>query len=111
MRLPRILHNDQVTIISVTAGPPDDDGEPTETRTETPWRGVNVQQMTSKDLADAGRDTRVTTWRVAGPPAVVDGGDLIRWRGTTYHVDGRPDTRTGLHRLEQTTLFMVLGEG
>jgi len=109
--LSKILHDDTVTIVKVTPGLPDSDGVPTETTTETPWAGVNVQQLTAKDLADAGRDTRVTTWRVSGPPADVDGGDRIKWRGATFHVDGKPDTRTGTYRINHTKLFMLKGEG
>ena len=109
--LSKILHDDTVTIIRVTSGEPDENGVPTETTVEAPWAGVNVQQLTAKDLADAGRDTRVTTWRVSGPPALVDGGDQIRWRGNTYRVDGEPDTRTGMYRINHTSLLMVKGVG
>ena len=109
--LSTILHDTAVTILRSTLGPPDSDGVPTETTVEIPWRGVNVQQVGSKDLADAGRDTRVTTWRVSGPPVDVDGGDRIRWLGNEYQVDGEPDTRLGAHRINRTKLFMVKGVG
>lgn len=109
--LSRILHDDEVTIERVTTGLPDDDGTPTETTVRSPWKGVSVQQMTSKDLADAGRDTRITTWRVSGPPVQIDGGDKIIWRGATYRVDGEPDTRRGRHRINHTALLMVKGTG
>lgn len=111
MRLPRTLHDDAVVIMRSVPGPVDDDGVPTRVNTPDPWDGVNVQQMTSEELTDAGRNTTVTTWRVSGPPIAVDSGDIIEWGGGTFLVDGEPDTRTGKFRIEHTALFMVRVKG
>ena len=108
MRLPGILHDDTVTILSTTTGPPDANGVPTTTTMETPWDGVNVQQVRAEDLDDQQRETASTWYRVAGnhPPVLVRAQDRIRWRGTEYLVDGEPDVRTGAYRLEHTSLQM-----
>lgn len=111
MRPSRILHDDTVTIVSISSGPPDEDGVPTRTETEKPWKNVNVQQLTSKELTDRGRNTTITTWAVSGPPADADAGDLIRWRGNDYRVDGEPDTRIGRYRINHTSLLMVRATG
>lgn len=111
MNLSSVLHDDEVTLITVVTGAPDEDGIPTRVETETSWVGVNVQQQTAKELVDQGRDLSVTTWRVSGPPIIVDSGDLIRWRGKDYRVDSEPDTRTGAHRIEHTKLYMIRETG
>lgn len=109
--LPRVLHDDTVTIVKITSGLPDADGIPARTEARTPWAGVNVQQLTTTELVDQGRNTTVTTWRVAGPPAAVAEGDRIDWAGQTYQVDGTPDTRTGAHRINRTVLQMIRATG
>lgn len=111
MRLPRTLHDDAVVILRSVPGPVDDDGVPTRVTNPYLWEGVNVQQLTSEELTDMGRSTTVTTWRVAGPPTMVDSGDTIEWAGKTFLVDGEPDTRTGKYRINHTALVMIRARG
>lgn len=113
MRLPTILHDDTVTIETVTSGRPDADGVPTETTTETEWTGVNVQQIKAELLTDDDRNTSRTWYRVSGPPPSVElsTADKIIWQGTRYQIDGHPDTRTGTGRIEHTSLRMYIAKG
>lgn len=103
------LWDDAVVIIQLAGGLPDPDGLPTQGRTETPWAPVNVQQVAADETTDGHQQATATSWRVAGPPVPVEvrAGDLIRWNGTEYAVDGNPDTRRGRFRLEHTSLEMV----
>ena len=112
MRLPRILHDDAVTILhTVPGGAPDADGVPTHTTTETTWDGVNVQQLRADEIDDEVQDTDTVFYRVSGPPATVAVGDRIRWDGTEYLIQGEPDTRTGRHRIERTTVTIYHSRG
>ncbi|MFD8937324.1 hypothetical protein ACFV0R_19080 [Streptomyces sp. NPDC059578] len=50
--------------------------------------GCNMQPMQSTETAD-GRTQVVTRWRLAGPPGMgLTPLSRVRWRGTTYEVDG-----------------------
>lgn len=108
MRLPALLHDDSVTIVSVTEGFPDDYGVPTVIKVETPWDGVNVQQTTTTEDNNS-REQATRKYRVAGPvpPVQIENNSLIKWRGEDYRVEGEPDTRTGYGRLNHTSLIMV----
>lgn len=112
--LPKILHDDTVTILKTTSGAVDDDGVPTTTTTEHEWKNVNVQQLTADELTDQGRETNVTIWRVSGPPPPValEASDRIMWRGGKYReIDGQPDARAGKYRIQHTSLQMVRATG
>lgn len=111
MILPSVLHREACTIVRVTRGLPDADGIPVEVETRHPWDGVNIQQMSTKEQIAQGRDTTATKWRVAGPPVDIEAGDRIEWAGKSYYVDGDPDTRRGLHRIEHTSLVMTRTKG
>jgi hypothetical protein len=113
VRLPGILHKDQVTIIQVTKGLPDADGVPSVTESRATWSGVNVQRVAAEDLTDHERETQVVKYRVSGDPAPVpvDGSDRIEWRGLEYEIEGDPDTRTGRLQLEHTALTMTRTRG
>ena len=113
MLVSSILHDDTVTIETNTTGLPDADGVPTTTTTETEWAGVNVQQIKAELLTDDDRNTSRTWYRVSGPTPPVDmtTADTILWRGTRYIIDGEPDTRSGLGRIEHTSLRMYYARG
>ncbi len=108
MKLPRVLHDDTVTIVETTESEtPDADGVPTATEVEHDWKNVNVQQLDTIELTDD-RRTTITNYRVAGPPppVTIDDGDTIRWNGLTCHVVGAPDNHRGRHRIAHTALTM-----
>lgn len=113
MRVSRVLHDDSVTVTTVTVGPPDDDGVPVETTGSYVWEGVNVQQLSAAELTDSGRNATVTTFRVSGPiPAgPLNAGGRILWNGETYSIDGHPDVRTGRLRINHASLVMVKVKG
>lgn len=115
IRLPRLLHEDTVTVISEGGtGEPDEYGVPTRTPTEFDWVGVNVQQIKTTELADHQREQSADYYRVAGPLLAADTispGAKIRWRGTEYRVEGEPDHRAGRGRIEHTSLIMYRVRG
>ena len=109
--LPGILHNDEVTIVTLSSGLPDNNGVPQETRTEKPWAPVNVHQTMASEEHDHANESTLTRWRVSGPPIDLDADDLIIWNGETFEIDGEPDTRTGDFRINRTVLFMTRARG
>lgn len=113
MRASRLLHDDEVIILKVTTGEPDDDGVPNTTTSRHRWKRVNVQQVSAEELTDQGRNTSVTTFRVSGSPApvAIDSADEIEWRGLTYEITADPDARTGRARINHTSLQMVRVRG
>jgi head-tail adaptor len=113
MIIPGLLHDDTVVIISTTHGLPDLDGLPSETTVETPWEGVNVQQIAEEETDDETQDSDTVTYRVAGAiaPVEVKASDRIRWRGQVFLIKGEPDTRRGALRIEHTSLLMYRTRG
>ena len=109
--LPTLLHRETVTVIDVTFGEPDDYGVPTTTHRARTWAGVNIQKLTATELNDAGRDTTIDTWRIAGPPITITGDATIVWDGTVYDVDATPDTRQGEARIGHTALTIIKHTG
>jgi hypothetical protein len=104
-----------VTIITAAStGDVDVDGVPiTQAPIETPWVGVNVQQLNTDEDLSARRNLTVSTFRVSGPiPAVIPtSADRIRRGGIEYSIVGEPDTRRGRHRINHTSLIITDARG
>lgn len=110
MRPPRTLHDETVTLVTVTYGAPDASGVPVETTTNTPWVGVNVQQESTSENTIDHRTQTVERYRVSGPTLAITPRRIIR-DGVTFDVVGEVDTTRGRHRINRSVLTMQRVKG
>lgn len=104
------LHDETVTVRRVTLGAPDGSGVPTETVTETPWEGCNVQPVGTAESVGA---AQVVTdrYRFSGPTADwITAQDELIHNGITYHIEGKPQT-FGSGALDHTELIAKTQRG
>lgn len=107
------LHGETLTIQTRVAGPPDDDGEPTYTTTESTVDGCNVQPVLAEGDALFTQTTVVSRWKVNGPTGrfisgLITGDSIITWRGTDFKPNGAvQDFHTADHLGEHTELYIL----
>lgn len=107
---PSPLHGQTVTVRRVTLGEPDAHGVPSETVTETPWPGCNVQPVGTSESVGA---AQVVTgrFRVSGPPAEwITAQDELIHQGRTLRIEGDPQTFIG-GAIDHTELIATIQRG
>lgn len=89
------MHAQTLVLKRVAVGKPDADGVAATTSVEHELEGYGVTPAGSQE--SAGDDKVITTrYRVSGPvTALVREHDKIVWAGTTYQVEGEPQTYVG----------------
>ena len=112
IRLPRVLHSDEIYLLSVTQGDPDENGEPIVTEERLKWEGLNVQLIRSSEM-DEDQETSSRGYRVVGenPPREPRYYDLVEYRGDRYRISSYPDVRSGPYRINYTSFEMERAEG
>lgn len=99
-----MIFHDTVTVLTRVAGADyDAHGNVIYHDVETPER-AEVRPLSTSEPFDPGRDVVITRYKVFLPPwAMVTSSTALRWRGSTYEVDGdvEPHTSHGrTHHLE-----------
>ena len=104
------LHQEVLTLVTITHGPPNAAGIPTTTRTEVTSEGWNVQPIGSSETRTAGEQV-TSRWRASGPvTGTLTAGDEILWRGEKYRIDGRPQTFDSGSPLDHTEVHLIRWE-
>lgn len=86
------LHDETVTVLRRTAGPPDRSGVVTWTTDRLDIEGCHIEQISSDEAIANETGPSTTKWRVS-TSAVTEWilkRDLVEYRGEELHVHGRP---------------------
>ncbi len=99
------MHAQALVLKRVTVGKPDADGVAPTTVVEHKLEGYGVTPAGSQE--SAGEEKVITTrFRVSGPvTALVREHDEVTWNGTTFQVEGEPQTYVG-GVLDHTEFFI-----
>jgi hypothetical protein len=106
-----MLHNETLQIVVKTAGPPDDNGEPTWTETTTNIDGCNIQPVMEMGDALFTQTTVIAHYKVNGPIGTflsdtITGDTTLTWRGNSYKITGAVQDYHSDGHLDHSEFYM-----